>query len=165
MINTGCMKLLSHPTTNYKAIDKRLLIIYQPINLYTELRIESSLVSPMISLHLVCKTSFPSLLFDSLSFIFAKLHLCTYHICTLRTSSCPVILWTRSVSDRRYAERQNTEFHFRWLSSKILPFIVNPYPTAFPYGNGMVLHFYQQQESSTTKTVHKVINKGLKTYV
>ena len=31
---------------------------------------------------------------------------------------------------------------------------INPYPTAFPYGNGMVLHFYQQQESSTTKTVH-----------
>ena len=42
---------------------------------------------------------------------------------------------------------------------------INPYPTAFPYGNGMVLHFYQQQESSTTKTVHKVINKGLKVYV
>ena len=41
----------------------------------------------------------------------------------------------------------------------------NPYPTAFPYGNGMVLHFYQQQESSTTKTVHEVINKGLKAYV
>ena len=40
-----------------------------------------------------------------------------------------------------------------------------PYPTSFPYGNGMVLHFYQQQEGSTTKTVHKVINKGLKTYV
>ena len=40
-----------------------------------------------------------------------------------------------------------------------------PYPTAFPYGNGMVLHFYQQQKSSTTKTVHKVINKGLKAYV
>ena len=40
-----------------------------------------------------------------------------------------------------------------------------PYPTAFPYGNGMVLHFYQQQESSTTTTVHKVINKGLKAYV
>ena len=38
--------------------------------------------------------------------------------------------------------------------------LFNPYPTAFPYGNGMVLHFYQQQESSTTKTVHKVINKG-----
>ena len=38
---------------------------------------------------------------------------------------------------------------------------INPYPT----GNGMVLHFYQQQESSTTKTVHKVINKGLKAYV
>ena len=44
-------------------------------------------------------------------------------------------------------------------------FMFNPYPTAFPYGNGMVLHFYQQQESSTTKTVHKVINRGLKTYV
>ena len=42
---------------------------------------------------------------------------------------------------------------------------INPYPTAFPYGNGVVLHFYQQQDSSTTKTVHKVINKGLKTYV
>ena len=42
---------------------------------------------------------------------------------------------------------------------------LNPYPTAFPYGNGMVLHFYQQKESSTTKTVHRVINKGLKTYV
>ena len=42
---------------------------------------------------------------------------------------------------------------------------VNPYPTAFPYGNGMVLHFYQQQESSTTKTVHRVINRGLKAYV
>ena len=42
---------------------------------------------------------------------------------------------------------------------------INRYPTAFPYGNGMVLHFYQQQESSTTKTVHKVINMGLKTYV
>ena len=43
--------------------------------------------------------------------------------------------------------------------------LINPYPTAFPYGNGMVLHFYQQQESSTTKTVHKVINKRLKAYV
>jgi len=31
-------------------------------------------------------------------------------------------------------------------------FLINPYPTAFQYGNGMVLHFYQQQESSTTKT-------------
>ena len=43
--------------------------------------------------------------------------------------------------------------------------VFNPYPTAFPYGNGIVLHFYQQHESSTTKTVHRVINKGLKTYV
>ena len=52
---------------------------------------------------------------------------------------------------------------FMWNSVTLLS--LNPYPTAFPYGNGMVLHFYQQQESSTTKTVHKVINKGLKTYV
>jgi len=42
---------------------------------------------------------------------------------------------------------------------------INPYPMAFPYGNSMVLRFYQQQESSTTKTVHKVINMGLKAYV
>ena len=47
----------------------------------------------------------------------------------------------------------------------LCPSMFDPYPTAFPYGNGMVLHFYQQQESSTTKTVHKVINKGLKAYV
>ena len=49
--------------------------------------------------------------------------------------------------------------------SVVLAVSFNPYPTAFPYGNGMILHFYQQQESSTTKTVHKVINKRLKTYV
>ena len=57
-------------------------------------------------------------------------------------------------------------FEFKYCSNQTCPphaFI--PYPTAFPYGNGMVLHFYQQQESSTTKTVHKVINKGLKAYV
>ena len=47
----------------------------------------------------------------------------------------------------------------------VIELLFNPYPTAFPYGNGMVLHFYQLQESSTTKTVHRVINKGLKTYV
>ena len=50
-------------------------------------------------------------------------------------------------------------------SVDLLHLCVNPYPTAFPYGNRIVLHFYQQQESSTTKTVHKVINKGLKAYV
>ena len=61
----------------------------------------------------------------------------------------------------------NTEFSGIGLEN-VLELVVNevnPYPTAFPYGNGMVLHFYQQLESSTTKTVHKVINKGLKTYV
>ena len=50
------------------------------------------------------------------------------------------------------------------LSSIFITHVI-PYPTAFPYGNVMVLHFYKQQESSTTKTVHKVINKGLKAYV
>ena len=54
---------------------------------------------------------------------------------------------------------------YLWRSRGTNPHSINPYPTAFPYGNGMVLHFYQQQESSTTKTVHKVINKGLKAYV
>ena len=52
-----------------------------------------------------------------------------------------------------------------YARSRLCASPINPYPTAFPYGNGMVLHFYQQQESSTTKTVHKVINKGLKAYV
>ena len=56
----------------------------------------------------------------------------------------------------------NQKFATCW--SSITNYII-PYPTAFPYRNGMVLHFYQQQESSTTETVHKVINKGLKSYV
>jgi len=51
------------------------------------------------------------------------------------------------------------------LTQNVTFWSINPYPTVFPYGNGMVLHFYQQQESSTTKTVHTVINKGLKAYV
>ena len=55
--------------------------------------------------------------------------------------------------------------HCDLYTTGMLHLKINPYPTAFPYGNGMVLHFYQQQESSTTKCVHKVINKGLKTYV
>ena len=59
-------------------------------------------------------------------------------------------------------EKINSKLKFRYMS-QVIEF--NPYPTAFPYGNGMVLHFYQQQESSTTKTVPKVINTGLKTYV
>ena len=56
--------------------------------------------------------------------------------------------------------------HLSPHTSKPQAEVINiPYPMAFPYGNGMVLHFYQQQESSTTKTVHRVINKGLKAYV
>ena len=59
----------------------------------------------------------------------------------------------------------NGQFRYLAMCLAVLSCKLNPYPTAFPYENGMVLHFYQQQESSTTKTVHKVINKGLKTYV
>ena len=55
--------------------------------------------------------------------------------------------------------------HLGLKAGPLCPTFCIPYPTAFPYGNGMVLHFYQQQESSTTKTVHKVINEGLKAYV
>ena len=71
-------------------------------------------------------------------------------------------------ANKAYSSLQTT-FRSKQIhrNNKIRPYktLINPYPTAFPYGNGMVLHFYQQQESSTTKTVHKVINKGLKTYV
>ena len=38
----------------------------------------------------------------------------------------------------------------------------NPYPTAFPYGSGMVLHFYQQKESNTTKLYTKSLIRDLK---
>ena len=95
-----------------------------------------------------------------------------------------MLLRTRNISDKSYTEYQNTHFTLniffpenraveetlwgkKYGSARHAANdnIINPYPTAFPYGNGMVLHFYQQQESSTTKTVHKVINKGLKTYV
>ena len=60
---------------------------------------------------------------------------------------------------------RQTDIPYLFLHMRLQNEAINPYPTAFPYGNGMVLHFYQQQESSTTKTVHKVINKGLKAYV
>ena len=62
----------------------------------------------------------------------------------------------------KVAYKINSSSYFK---GRIIGLRYNPYPTAFRYGNGMVLHFYQQQESSTTKTVHKVINKGLKAYV
>ena len=72
----------------------------------------------------------------------------------------------------RVEERSAFDFHIRHGPASLVLRALksghrdfNPYPTAFPYGNGMVLHIYQQQESSTNKTVHKVINKGLKTYV
>ena len=67
------------------------------------------------------------------------------------------LTWFTRLETIQYTVNENTKYRTNNP--------INPYPTAFPYGNGMVLHFYQQQESSTTKTVHKVINKGLKTYV
>ena len=69
----------------------------------------------------------------------------------------------RNIIDAPWYVR-NADIH-RDLNMELVTAEISPYPTAFPYGNGMVLHFYQQQESSTTKTVYKVINKGLKTYV
>ena len=76
-----------------------------------------------------------------------------------------VLLRMRNFSDKRSRKNQNTRFVPNNYFRKSCSLWDNPYPTAFLYGNGMVLHFYQQQESSTTKTVHKVINKGLKAYV
>ena len=76
--------------------------------------------------------------------------------------------WEAEIYRKQYKNEEKYSIVFNdWLSiiSCQQTRHINPYPTAFPYGNGMVLHFYQQQESSTTKTVHKVINKGLKTYV
>ena len=86
------------------------------------------------------------------------------------------MLWTGSVTQFKKPKRSFLSYGYTAflinINNKQLSILfvkkydyINPYPTAFPYGNGMVLHFYQQQESSTTKTVHKVINKGLKTYV
>ena len=83
-------------------------------------------------------------------------------------SSCFTLYFIHSASSA-YMEWWMSGFYSynsRWYYNTVLPVhLFNPYPTAFPYGNGMVLHFYQQQESSTTKTVHKVINRGLKAYV
>ena len=65
-----------------------------------------------------------------------------------------------SCDNKLIKETKNTKFlgldidsSLSW-KNHIDQMMINPYPTAFPYGNGMVLHFYQQQESSTTKTVH-----------
>ena len=87
----------------------------------------------------------------------------------------------KTVNTEYYVKHDSVLLHLREISRRSVrghpPYLtflislfplknyINPYPTAFPYGNGMVLHFYQQQESSTAKTVHKVINKRLKTYV
>ena len=93
----------------------------------------------------------------------------------LRKLCIKLVLFTRSYTRMHGHKRtlfQRRSYHLNKqntfcgdLRLKKIPAQITPYPTAFPYGNGMVLHFYQQQESSTTKTVHKVINKGLKTYV
>ena len=76
--------------------------------------------------------------------------------------------WIWNMTSRcgfNYSLSRESSVPYRSKCQHLCGYNLNPYPTAFPYGNGMVLHFYQQQESSTTKTVHKVINKGLKAYV
>ena len=73
--------------------------------------------------------------------------------------------WALQQHNCRVAIVMSSFYVIKFIATGVHIFAINPYPTAFLYGNGMVLHFYQQQESSTTKTVHKVINKGLKTYV
>ena len=84
----------------------------------------------------------------------------TQHLITIRC------IKTKYGQQQRLLKDNFNIVNLKSLTSGFFPLTsVNPYPTAFPYGNGMVLHFYQQQESSTTKTVHKVINKRLKTYV
>ena len=79
---------------------------------------------------------------------------------------CVYLTSEKELEDKRFPRNGNNGFITRTRpGSTGLQTAIIPCPTAFPYGNGMVLHFYQQQESSTTKTVHKVINKGLKAYV
>ena len=36
-----------------------------------------------------------------------------------------------------------------YLNIHYVTSFINPYPTAFPYGNGMVLHFYQHNQNCT----------------
>ena len=86
----------------------------------------------------------------------------SWPVCDISASSidwdfCCFVVWKYVKQIKVYCSYRNRG---AWLHR-----IVGNQFQAFPYGNGMVLHFYQQQESSTTKTVHKVINKGLKAYV
>ena len=105
---------------------------------------------------------------------FLKRKFCDTHYCQIWKMTKQRVGWsgTRTPSGAMIFHRNaqtvsgtHPAYSYSFLGLKRLRPEVNPYPTAFPYGNGMVLHFYQQQESSTTKTVHKVINKRLKTYV
>ena len=95
----------------------------------------------------------------------SAIHLRPYSCSPRQTASFP---WTtRHTNTRTAGTGWDKNIYLRSITICQMYCVtkINPYPTAFPYGNGRVLHFYQQQESSTTKTVHKVINKGLKTYV
>ena len=73
----------------------------------------------------------------------------------LLTKPFEVPVYSKSFKNTVTTSQKTFRFHFKDQ-------LINPYPTAFPYGNGMVLHFYQQQESSTTKTVHKSLTRDLK---
>jgi len=74
---------------------------------------------------------------------------------TYMCSTSHLDIEARSLKHSSHGKAKNITYSdFVFLSNGILPAkrmnLIIPYPTAFPYGNGMVLHFYQQQESSTT---------------
>ena len=117
---------------------------------------------------LPCMTDTRILMGTCYKLFFVKHFIHKLSVCTVL---CKLQVYLLVVSDSLnfYFKHFSNFFFFAVLEVLLMStsstLVVNPYPTALPYGNGMVLHFYHQQESSMTKTVHKVINKGLKTYV
>ena len=107
-------------------------------------------------------TKFPT----NVSFLFALFYLSYHCNCSFYAQNLPFVHNCDPVitlpisyqrSSRKVEDNSTHKFNYRYYCH-FSGLEIIPYPTAFPYGNGMVLHFYQQQESSTTKTVHKVIN-------
>ena len=114
----------------------RAFIIYRPVILEPAVTVKSTEISPTFSVFQIFIDV--KLIRNVLAFSFTDFHWCP----------------TNKTIGRGLENIKHLNFTY-----------INSYPTAFPYGKGMVLHFYQQQQNSTTKTVHKVINKRLKTYV
>ena len=115
---------------------------------------------------MVCSTVFCTILFVRSWRVISLVQLHSYHLLAfllnLTIISQQVLEWWLQTLDSPLIACHSYHHHQQQQQQQQH---INPYPTVFPYGNGMVLHFYQQQESSTTKAVHKVINKGLKAYV